>query len=225
MRASVACSLESSMISCTMRASRSDSLASRFANRLTWSGSLDALTSASASSADGPDRRLQLMGDVGDEVAAHLLEPVGLGAVLREQQHVARSRGGRHAPRGGCSRRRTGPRLSVSSCVIGSSLRRTRSTSADELGMHERAVPHEAEAHRARRGLDDGVRGVEHDPRGLEGVEHLVDAVRHRGGGRLHGAMPAAGCRKDHREDAGAQQHAERKSGWYQPLRGPWGLE
>ena len=38
---------------------------------------------------DRADRGLELVADVGDEVAAHLVEPVRLGAVLGEQQHEA----------------------------------------------------------------------------------------------------------------------------------------
>ena len=47
-----------------------------------------ASSTASASSDSAADRRLQLVADVGDEVAADLLDPAGLGAVLDEQQHV-----------------------------------------------------------------------------------------------------------------------------------------
>ena len=57
--------------------------------------------------ADRADRRLELVADVGDEVAAHLVEAVRLGAVVGEQQDVARSRAGRRARRGRCWPRRT----------------------------------------------------------------------------------------------------------------------
>ena len=39
--------------------------------------------------AESTDRGLQLVADVGDEVAADLLDPAGLGVVLDEQQDVA----------------------------------------------------------------------------------------------------------------------------------------
>ena len=43
-----------------------------------------------ASSASAADRRLELVADVGDEVAADRLDPAGLGEVLHEQEHQAR---------------------------------------------------------------------------------------------------------------------------------------
>ncbi len=43
---------------------------------------------------DGADRRLQLVADVGDEVAAHRVEAHRLRAVLGEQQHEARAEAG-----------------------------------------------------------------------------------------------------------------------------------
>ena len=39
---------------------------------------------------EGPDRGLQLVADVGDEVAAHVLEPAALGGVLDDDEHARR---------------------------------------------------------------------------------------------------------------------------------------
>ena len=88
-RVSATWSRDRSTISLTSWASRSDSTCIRLANRSTASGSSLASSTASASSAEPADRGLELVADVGDEVAADLLDPAGLGVVLDEQQHVA----------------------------------------------------------------------------------------------------------------------------------------
>ena len=88
---SSAWSRDSSMICCTRRVSRSLSVSIRPANRLTASGSSLASDTASASSLIAPTGRLQLVADVGDEVAAYGLDPALAGAVLDQGQHQVRA--------------------------------------------------------------------------------------------------------------------------------------
>ena len=75
------------MICCTSVVSRSLSFCIRPANRCTASGSSAASWTASASRFRRPDRGLQLVGDVGDEVPADRLDPSLAGAVLDQRQH------------------------------------------------------------------------------------------------------------------------------------------
>ena len=72
---------------------------------------------ASASRRSAADRRLELVADVGDEVAADLLDPAGLGAVLDEHAGRGRCRAARpgRARRGVA--RPSGPRASSSSLL------------------------------------------------------------------------------------------------------------
>ena len=58
---------------------------------------------------EAADRGLQLVADVGDEVAPDLLEPAGLGAVVDEQQHVRRARAARPGRRRRGRARPAGP--------------------------------------------------------------------------------------------------------------------
>ena len=90
------CSRDSSMICWTRRDSRSLSLSIRPANRSTASGSSDASCDGLGQQADRADRRLELVADVGDEVAADRLDPALAGAVLDQREHEARAQR-RHA--------------------------------------------------------------------------------------------------------------------------------
>ena len=86
----------------------------------------------------------------------------------------------------------------------------------DEFGVHERLVPDQAERERAGRRLHDRVRRVDDDPRGLQRVEHLVDAIRDRGVDDLGGILPATGREDNEDDDACTDQKAEHQSEGHQ---------
>jgi hypothetical protein len=101
---------------------------------------------------------------------------MGVGAVLREEEHVAGAEAGDahvHLELGGAERAARERHL----------LRQRLAGSAhavdhrDELGMHERLVEDEAGGDGTGRRLHHVVGGVQHDARRLERLEHLVDAV------------------------------------------------
>ena len=167
--------------------------------------------------ADRADRRLQLVADVGDEVAAHRVEPERLGAVLGEQQDVARAE-----PRD--------PHAQVDARVAERPARRARDSSViglagpahavdelDEVRMHERPFHTRPSAVRAGRRLDHVVRRVEHDARRLQRVEHLVDAVRHRRADHLDRVIAAARGDVQEPDETGADGEAECQRQQHQP--------
>ena len=69
--------------------SRSLSVTIRSANRCTASGSSAASLHRLGQQPDRADRRLELVADVGDEVAAYGLDPALAGAVLDQGEHQA----------------------------------------------------------------------------------------------------------------------------------------
>ena len=75
------------MISWTRLVSRVASSCIRPAKRRTASGSSAASEHRLGEQRERADRGLELVADVGDEVAADRLDPAGLGEVLDEQQH------------------------------------------------------------------------------------------------------------------------------------------
>ena len=115
------CSRDRSISSRTSRPSRSASCAIRPAKRCTASGSSAALLDRLGEQRQRADRRLQLVPDVGDEVAADRLRPPGLGDVLQHQRdrpgrrHRCRCPAGRRARRPAAGRRRPGPRAAATS--------------------------------------------------------------------------------------------------------------
>ena len=99
--------------------------------------------------ADRADRGLQLVADVGDEVAAHVVEPVRLGAVVGEQQHEPRlpsratrtSRCSWASPNGRARKLQlAADRDAVATHLV---------DQADQLGMHERLIPDQSECESA----------------------------------------------------------------------------
>ena len=107
------CSRESSMISWTRRVSRSASCCIRPANRRTASGSSARVDHRLGEQRERADRGLELVADVGDEVAAYGLDPAGLGAVLDQHQHQARRRAARPGPARRCVAAPSGPRAQL----------------------------------------------------------------------------------------------------------------
>ena len=117
------------MICCTSRVSRALSVCIRPANRVTASGSSAASWTASASRFSAPDRGLQLVRDVGDEVAADRLDAALAGAVLDQREHQPAARAARPA-RSRAAARRPGPRDITSSVSRICPSRRTCRTSS-----------------------------------------------------------------------------------------------
>ncbi len=168
--------------------------------------------------ADGADRGLQLVADVGDEVASHVVEPVRLGAIVGEEQHepVAEPRHPHEQSDLGLAERSASQaefladRHPVAAHLV---------DQLDELLVHERLVPHQAERERTRRGLDDVVRRVDHDPGGIQGVDDLVHAVREAGTHDGDGVLPAT-MRGDDRDGArSADDEAEGECHGHEPGR------
>ena len=109
------------MICCTSRVEPLALVLHPAGEPATASGSSAASSTASASRVERADRRLELVADVGDEVAADGVDPARLGAVLDQHQHEPAAQ--RRHPGGDLQRRDRGPRGST------------------ELGLADLAVP------------------------------------------------------------------------------------
>ena len=101
---------------------------------------------------DGADRGLELVADVGDEVAAHRLDPLLARAVLDQGEHQPGAQG-RDAGGEGAHRPPSGPCRSSSLSRICPS-RRTCATRSSSSGDHDRVAAHQPEGVRRRRGLE-----------------------------------------------------------------------
>ena len=82
------CSRPRSMMSCTSSDSRDASVRICSLNRRTVAGLAGGVGDGLRQQRQGPDRRLQLVGDVRHEVPAHLLEPTLRRRVLGEHEHA-----------------------------------------------------------------------------------------------------------------------------------------
>jgi hypothetical protein len=165
---------------------------------------------------DRADRRLQLVADVGNEVPAHLLEPLRLGVVVGEQQHVAGAEP-RTANREMHGRIAERPALHVD--LFGDRVVAVPHTvdEVEQLLVCDGSAADEAERERTGRGPHDVVRRVHHDAGRLERLEHLVHSVRHPGGG--HGDRPIPALRGHHHDDDDerAEDDAHRQRHGHQP--------
>ena len=97
-------SRDSSMICCTSRTSRSLSVQHPAGEPLDGLGVVGGVLHGLGQQPDRADRRLELVADVGDEVAADRLDPALAGAVLDQGQHqpaAERRDPGGHVPRRG----------------------------------------------------------------------------------------------------------------------------
>ncbi|CAM4153179.1 hypothetical protein JAAN108728_13830 [Janibacter anophelis] len=154
---------------------------------------------------DATDRRLELVADVGDEVASGLLDAAALGLVVDEQQHVL---GAERSDARGHVRDIAQPRpgqleLGLADHAVAGDLGDHRG----DLVVDEAAVAHDAVGDRGGRALDDASGVVEHDTRRAEHGQDVPDTTGHlRLGLPLHGAFAVA--QGDRRPDQEADEHA-----------------
>ena len=182
---SATCSRDRSTISLTSWVSRTDSPCIRSANRRTASGSSLASSDRLGQQGHPADRRLELVADVGDEVAAHLLDPAGLGAVLDQQQHVraAERRDPRADDQPAAAERPAGQlQLALPDHAVAAH----RPGQLEQLGVGDLVAADQPVGVRRRAGLDHGV-GAVHDDRA--GAQDGQD-VEYAGGQRR---LPAPG--------------------------------
>ena len=166
--------------------------------------------------AHGGDRGLQLVADVRDEVAAHLVEAVRLGAVLGEQQDEAGAQACHEHPE---PDRALAVRAAGDVDLVGDRLAAAAHDGhqVEELGVGERLLAHEAEGERAGRRLQHVVGRVEHDAGGFEHLEHLVDAVGNARRDHLRGARTTALGHVQHDHEGGTEEDAEGQCGEHHP--------
>ena len=156
---------------------------------------------------DGPDRRLQFVGDVGDEVVADLLGAGDLGAVVGQQQDIFLRDHGR-------------PDLDHDGSLAQRAARELQTVSEDDavapdLGRHfqQLLVHHGMAAHQAvgvggRAGTDNAVDRVHHHEGPSDGGQHLGGALGKRGIVELdvhEFALLLADPEREHAEDAKRQ--------------------
>ena len=124
---------------------------------------------------DRADRGLELVADVGDEVAAHGLHAALAGAVLDERQHQpgAERRDARGQRAGRARRRSRAGRCSLSRICPS---RRTCATRSSSSGSDDGVAAHQPEGVRRRRGLEDVVGLVDDDRAGAQDAEDGRDA-------------------------------------------------
>ncbi len=175
----------------------------RLAKRATTSGSSWASRIASASSAMPPDRGLELVAHVGDEVAADLLHPGCPGAVLHEQQHevgTERRDAGRDDEAA-----RTDALAQVELRLADHAVTPHRSSEVDQLRVHELVVSDEAVGDGGRRVVDDPVGRVDDD---AARAEHRDDVTDARAARAAAGATPRSVAVVAVREAHGDEGHA-----------------
>ena len=185
------CSRDSSMICWTSRESRSLSCSIRRAKRCTASGSSAASVDRLGEQPDGADRRLELVADVGHEVAAHRLDPPLAGAVLDQGQDQAGAQGGHAGSHraGGATARRGELQLGLADLAVAADLRSGRAARDEDL-----VAAHQPEGVRRCGGLEDVVGLVDHDGAGSQDGQHRGHARAARAA-RRRGAGGAAGGR------------------------------
>ena len=132
---------------------------------------------------DAADRRLELVADVGEEVAADLLDPGRLGAVLDEEQHVV------SAERSDSCRDDEAARSDALAQVeLGLTDHAVASHcpgEVEQLRVHELVVAHEPVRDGGRRVVDDPVGRVDDDAARPQHGDDLSDPGWH--GLRRHG--------------------------------------
>ena len=169
---------------------------------------------------DAADRGLQLVADVRHEVAADLLDPPGVGVVLGEDQHV-RDRDGRdpHPHHDRC--RGVGAAGQVELGLADHAVAAHLPGEVAQLVVDQLAVAHQPVADRGRRGVDDGVAGVDDDGDRAQHREHVADpagqrrlrrlglgaaALRPPRGGDGHGPDDEADRPAEHRRERGVHE-------------------
>ena len=158
------------------------------------------------------DRGLELVADVGDEVAADLLQPAGLGGVVEQQQHVAAAQ--RRHPRvhgdPAATHRPPGQvELGLADDPVAAHLARE----VAQLGVRQLAALDQAVGGGGRGGVDDLVGGVDDDPAGAQHRQDVCDAGRDRRGlGRL-GDVALLALGVPHRDDREHTDHDPGESG------------
>jgi hypothetical protein len=126
------------------------------------------------------DRGLELVADVGDEVAPHRVHPARLRPVLHQHEHqLGAERGDAHRDGQGVGAQRAArqfeldlPYLAVPAHLPGD---------AGQLLRHQPLAAHQAHGVRRGRGLDHGVARVEQHRGGAEHLQHGRDARRDQG--------------------------------------------
>ncbi len=166
---------------------------------------------------DAADRGLQLMADVGDEVAADLLDAPRLGVVLGEDEHVRDGQRRDAHPHDGAGVG-VGPAGEVELGLADHPVAADLAGEVAQLAVDELAVPDEPVADRRGGGVDDGVARVEDDGDGAQDRQHLAHAAGQRrllgvGSGRaaLGPARRDDGDRPDDEADRPAEGRREHR--------------
>ena len=176
------------MSSWTRLVSRVASSCIRPAKRLTASGSSEASMHGLGEQRERADRGLELMADVGDEVAADGLDPAGLGEVLDQQQDQP---GAERGDPGG-----DGEGLAPA----GAAPRQV------QLDLPDLAVPPGVAGHPQHR--LDGELAAADQPEGVRGGAGLDDGVAPRRGRRRRSGVPTARCRPGRQHGVRVQRGA-----------------
>ncbi|CUR61274.1 hypothetical protein NOCA1240377 [metagenome] len=126
---------------------------------------------------DRAHRRLQLVADVGHEVAAHGLDPPLAGAVLDEGQHQpgAQRRDARGQRAGGAAVGGRQVELALADLPVASDL----GDHVEQLRHDQGVAAHQPEGVRRRGGLEDVVGRVDDDRAGAQDAEHGGDTGLH----------------------------------------------
>ena len=137
---------------------------------------------------DAAHRGLQLVADIGQEVAAHLLDAVRLRAVLDEQKHVVGAQwchpGGDHEP--ALPQSVLQHELGLSDDPVAAHL----TSDPEHLGVHELVPAHQPVGDRGRGVVHDPVGGVDQDAARTQHRKHLTDPRRQARCGRHHHLAP-----------------------------------
>ena len=168
-------SRDSSITCCTSRESRSLSMQHPAGEPLDRLRVVGRVRDRLGQQPDRAHRGLQLVADVGDEVAAHRLHPAFAGAVLDQREHQPGAQ--RRHPGGDVPRGHAGPRhqqLGLADLAVAAYL-------ADQLGEllgDQRAAAHQPEGVRRRGGLQHRVGVVDDDRAAAQHRQHGGHARR-----------------------------------------------
>ena len=169
---------------------------------------------------DRAHRGLELVADVGDEVAPHQLDPALAGAVLGEHQHHPRpQRGHPHGDVSGRCVRARQHELGLADLAVAAHLAHHRG----EVRGHQRGAAHQAHRVRRRRGLAHDIGVVDDDGAAAQHREHGGHGRWHRGLlDRLHAVLQPVAHRP--REHAAARDDSTDRRG-QEDLEGPVHIE
>jgi hypothetical protein len=87
----------------------------------------------------------------------------------------------------------------------------------DQLTVNQALIPDQTEGQRSRARLENVVRRVKDNSGRLQRIQHLIDAIGHRGGDDVDGTLAAPSSGYQNHRDEGTDKNTETQGEWHQP--------